>query len=144
MADFAEGRFLEVIDDSTAKAEVRKTVLCSGKIYWEIEKARQQIEDPSSIRLIRVEQLYPFPADVLKSILGENAKDVIWAQEEPQNAGAFTFVRDQLTAMGLQVHYIGRAAAASPATGSMKKHRHQQSTIIESVLSESVLESVFV
>ena len=142
MADFAEGRFLEAIDDSTAKAEARKRY-CVRKDLLEIEKARQQIEDPSSIRLIRVEQLYPFPADVLKSILGENAKDVIWAQEEPQNAGAFTFVRDQLTAMGLQVHYIGRAAA-SPATGSMKKHRHQQSTIIESVLSESVLESVFV
>ena len=62
-------------------------------------------------------------------------------QEEPQNAGAYTFVRDQLMAMGLTVHYVGRAAAASPATGSMKKHRSQQSAIIESVLSESELKS---
>ena len=145
LADFADGtRFQYVIPeiDTIADADqVRRVVICSGKVYYDLlqERRAKAIED---VAIVRLEQLYPFPENTLGRILSQykNA-DVVWCQEEPENMGAWTFVDRRIEAvlrhLDMKVRrpsYVGREAAASPATGLAKTHMAQQSRLVATVL----------
>jgi 2-oxoglutarate dehydrogenase E1 component len=125
-----------------ADDKVRRVVLCSGKVYFDLLKARQErkIKD---IALIRIEQLHPFPSPVLSEVLARyrNA-DVVWCQEEPQNMGAWTFVDRRLEQVLLnseniakRASYVGRPEAASPATGLLKRHLREQAKLVDEALT---------
>ncbi len=136
----SSGRFAEVLDDLTVKAErVRRVLLCSGKVYYDlIEKRTERKTD--DIAIVRLEQLYPFPEALLKQFFGryKAAKEWVWVQEESQNMGGWSFVEPRLRAMGLPVAYVGRDASASPATGSLKMHKHEQAELVEAALGAAV------
>ena len=121
--------------------KIRKVVICSGKIYFDLLDAREK-EKVDDVVLIRIEQLYPFPVRSLNKAIKpyvENAK-FIWCQEEPKNMGAWFSVRDyiQWTLDNLEVKkklkFIGRNPSASPATGYAKRHAKQQKEIIDKIL----------
>ena len=121
--------------------KIRKVVICSGKIYFDLLDAREKAKIDDVV-LIRIEQLYPFPVRSLASTIkpyAENAK-FIWCQEEPKNMGAWFSVRDyiQWTLDNLEVkkkiEFIGRNPSASPATGYAKRHAKQQKEIIDKIL----------
>jgi 2-oxoglutarate dehydrogenase E1 component len=129
--DFVKGSFQEVIDDSYADAKkVKKVLLCSGKIAVDLYR-EQQKQARKDIAIVRLEQLYPYPAKQLEKVLKKykNAK-VVWVQEEPKNMGAYSF---------MLMHYgpiecISRKASASPATGYNKIHNKEQEEIIQKAL----------
>ncbi|MCB0367360.1 MAG: 2-oxoglutarate dehydrogenase E1 component [Bdellovibrionales bacterium] len=147
MEDLEQGHFQEVLDDGsvTNLTDVEKVILCSGKLYYDLEKARE--ENPAlgkNTAIIRLEQLYPFPAIQLVPYLNGyiNLKRVIWAQEEPKNMGAWHTtsprLRELLDQLGLSkiaLEYVGRTERASPATGSPKAHQKEQSEIIQKCFS---------
>jgi len=121
--------------------KIKKVILCSGKIYFDLLEAREKIKK-DDIVLIRIEQLYPFPVKSLVKELKPYAKNAkfYWCQEEPKNMGAWFSVRDYiqwtLDTVGSnnnKISYIGRNPSASPATGYAKRHLVQQREIIEKV-----------
>jgi 2-oxoglutarate dehydrogenase E1 component len=138
---FTEGRFQYVIDDASIAdaSKVRRLVLVSGKLYYDLaqEKTREDVA------VVRVEQLYPYPRQAIRAILERypNVREVVWAQEEPKNQGAWSFIspflREDLRD-GQRLRYVGRPVAASPATGSLKVHQQGQVAIIEEALREPV------
>ena len=137
--------FLRVLPETerlTADAKIRRVVLCSGKLYYDLfeDRAKRGLDD---VAIIRVEQLYPWPKDTLKHQLARypNA-DVVWAQEEPANMGAWTFVDrrieyilGEIDIRGDRAIYCGRRSAASPATGLYKHHVGEQQWICEMALT---------
>jgi len=134
--DFIQGRFKNVIaEDFNAKGEKKHLVLLSGKIYYDLLK-EIKAKNISSLRLIRVEQLYPFPAAELKKIISsKEIKSLSWIQEEPKNMGAWTFIKPYLEeTFGQEAKYYGRPDSASPATGSSKRHSFEQQSLISDLL----------
>jgi 2-oxoglutarate dehydrogenase E1 component len=130
--EFTDGRFAEVLDDSASPERVKRVVLCSGKVYYDLAEHRDkhQIAD---VAIVRLEQFYPFPEEQLRSVLGRyrKARTWVWAQEESQNMGGWTFVEPRLRAMGCEAVYVGRDASASPATGSRHIHLREQGELVE-------------
>ena len=132
--------FHRVIGESEAIAAdnaVRRVVLCAGKVYFDLMKARANNGD-KRVAIVRLEQLYPFPFDALAKVLQRyrNA-EIVWCQEEPQNMGAWNFVDRRLEQVlgGLDVaakrpRFAGRAEAASPATGLFKRHVEEQAHLL--------------
>jgi 2-oxoglutarate dehydrogenase E1 component len=147
-ADFTgDSHFRRILSDLNppAEAETRRLVLCSGKVSYELMEARDQAGD-QGVEVLRIEQLYPFPSEPLVNRLRAMPKleDVIWAQEEPKNNGAWTFVRPLLESclaeagLGLlRPQYAGRDASASPATGLAKRHAAEQAALIAAALGHS-------
>ena len=122
---------------------INKVIMCSGKIYFDLLEAREKYKRRDVV-LLRIEQLYPFPAKSLVKSIKPYAKNAefIWCQEEPKNMGAWSHVRDYIQwtldfikANNKNVSYIGRAPAASPATGYAKRHLAQQKEILEKVFN---------
>jgi 2-oxoglutarate dehydrogenase E1 component len=122
-------------------SKIRKVILCSGKVYFDLLEAREKLKIDDVI-LYRIEQLYPFPAKTLVKELKPYAKSATfhWCQEEPKNMGAWFSVRDyiewtldNIKANNIQISYIGRSPDASPATGYAKRHISQQQEIIKKV-----------
>ena len=114
-------------------------MLCSGKVYYDLAEARKKLE-VRRVVIVRLEQLYPFPAVGLREILASypNAKELVWAQEEPQNMGGWTFVQDRLENIlsGCErPQYVGRSASASPATGSYSIHQKEQAELVSQALA---------
>ena len=144
--ELAKGNFETIIDDPEIAPEqqVRRVVFCTGKVYWDLnrERKRHWENEPESLRelaIVRVEQLYPFPHEEIKALLGRRSPaQVSWVQEEPKNMGAWDFVRPRFEAVGVDPAYIGRPGAASPATGSKKRHENEQKAIVDEVLYEKV------
>ena len=145
LADFAEGtRFRYIIpeiDEIAAPDKVRRVVLCSGKVYYDLLQERRA-KDIKDVAILRLEQYYPFPELTLGRLLAPyiNA-DVVWCQEEPENMGAWNFVdrriENVLMRLDMKVRrptFAGREAAASPATGLAKTHMAQQSRLVSTVL----------
>jgi 2-oxoglutarate dehydrogenase E1 component len=141
LAELAEGRFEPLIDDGGADpARVRRVVLCSGKVYFDLLKAREDAKG-EDVALLRVERLYPFPAAELQAALGRYSRqaEVVWCQEEPRNMGAWRFVRERfldgdVAAAGRVPRYAGRAASAAPAPGSLKVHLVEQEALVRDAL----------
>ncbi len=146
LADFGPGttfhRVLYDNDKLCEDEEVKRVVLCSGKVYYDLYEARahQGIRD---VYFLRLEQLFPFPRQALIEELGRfpNA-EIVWCQEEPQNMGAWTFVdrrlEDVLGEIGAKQsrpRYVGRTEAASPATGSLARHREEQAALVDEALT---------
>jgi 2-oxoglutarate dehydrogenase E1 component len=132
--EFTSGGFKEVIDDAWADApKVKKVFFCSGKIYFDLAE-RQQKDDRKDIALIRVEQLYPFPAKQLEELYKKYSRATwFWVQEEPQNMGAATFLQTNFKSINYGV--ISRQPSASTATGFAKVHAQEQAEIIDTVFS---------
>jgi 2-oxoglutarate dehydrogenase E1 component len=138
--DLATGGFQPVIDDvEIANAgAVRKVVLCSGKVYYDLMEARKQSGD-LSVAVVRLEQFYPFPLRGLRAVIEKyaSATQYAWVQEEPHNMGGWTFVRERLENLlsgSVELHYVGRTASASPATGSYSVHKTEQADLIAQAL----------
>ncbi len=131
----------EIASNLAPSDEIRRVVLCSGKVYYDLLQEREKL-GISDVALLRLEQLYPFPAETLSKALGAYPKAmVIWCQEEPMNMGAWTFVDRRLEEVlqGLDVladrpQYVGRKEAASPATGYLEKHIKQQQDLVQRAL----------
>jgi 2-oxoglutarate dehydrogenase E1 component len=143
LADFGTGtsfkRILAETDPLTDDIKVRRVILCSGKVYFDLvaERRKRKIDD---IAILRIEQLYPFPFSRLGVRLSQypNA-EVVWCQEEPENMGAWYFVdrRIERALSGLNARpiYIGRPEAASPATGSARTHVKEQADLVDRALT---------
>lgn len=135
--ELSNGSFNELLSDEAElnHSEVKRVIFCTGKVYYDLFKYRSdyQIQDTA---IIRIEQMYPFPdADVQDVLqLYSNATDIVWCQEEPKNMGAWTFIAPRMVEQlqsGQKLRYEGRAASASPATGSAKLHQIEQDGLIE-------------
>jgi 2-oxoglutarate dehydrogenase E1 component len=132
--------FHEVLDDASVKPDkVRRVLLCSGKVYYDLLEARTGRKF-DSVAIVRVEQLYPFPQMQLAEVFERYsaAREWVWVQEESQNMGAWTFVEPRLRSLGMAIEYVGRDASASPATGSLKVHKREQAELVEAALGASV------
>jgi 2-oxoglutarate dehydrogenase E1 component len=149
LEDLADGAFQKLIPDDTASAKkVRRVVLCSGKVYYDLlEQARKDgIDD---VALVRVEQLYPFPRPELVEELKRFARvsDVVWCQEEPQNQGAWYQIQHHLRAC-LQpkqsLHYAGRARSPSPACGHFSDHVEEQARLVADALTNELAGDIVV
>ncbi|OYY69523.1 2-oxoglutarate dehydrogenase subunit E1 [Sphingomonas sp. 28-63-12] len=152
-ADFqGESHFMRILSDPWAPADkdVKRLVLCTGKVAYDLMEARNAAGDKNT-SIVRLEQLYPFPGDPLTIRLKRmtNLETVVWAQEEPKNNGAWSFVEpfieESLANAGGAVarpRYAGRTAAASPATGLMKRHQTEQAALIADALGHSVREEI--
>lgn len=149
---FVNGSFQEVIADEMTKAtaaqkSVKRLILCSGKVYYDLlarreEMAKTDAKSAAEFALVRVEQLYPWPGHRLAPIFSSypNLEDVVWCQEEPKNMGAWFFVAPRLREMlqemlDVPVVYAGRDERASPATGSEKRHQEEQKGLVDSAFN---------
>jgi 2-oxoglutarate dehydrogenase E1 component len=137
-ADFASGRFQTVIGDPLAAREpqrVRRVLLSSGKVHYDLAEERERRGGSPEVALLRIEQLYPWDEAALRAALAPfgAARRVLWVQEEPENMGAWSFVRERLRAAlpsDLELGYAGRREAAAPAGGSMRMHRLRQAALV--------------
>jgi 2-oxoglutarate dehydrogenase E1 component len=140
LEELANGEFANVIDDvdKPNAGNVKRVVLCSGKVYFELLKQRRATNN-NDVAVIRVEQLYPFPVAEMESVVAKYAaaREVVWCQEEPQNQGAWYQIRHRLQALvgKRELLYAGRPPAAAPATGITKIHEAEQRGLIEAALS---------
>ncbi|WP_129842433.1 multifunctional oxoglutarate decarboxylase/oxoglutarate dehydrogenase thiamine pyrophosphate-binding subunit/dihydrolipoyllysine-residue succinyltransferase subunit [Streptomyces sp. RFCAC02] len=136
--EFTQGGFRPVIGDTTVDpAGVRRVVLCSGKVYYELAAEREKL-GRKDVALVRLERLYPLPADEVRAELARyaNAESVVWAQEEPANQGAWPFIAlnlvEQVDAAS-KLRRISRPASSSPAVGSAKRHQAEQQALADEV-----------
>ena len=140
VAELTEGGFEHVLPDPTVEdpTTVTRLVLCSGKIYYDIQ-AHERRDEASTVAVGRMELLYPFPAVALEGLIGRypNLTEVVWAQEEPRNMGGLTFVGPRLRGVvprKIPLSYAARPERASPAEGKAAKHaRHQAAVILEAL-----------
>ncbi|MBM3580063.1 MAG: 2-oxoglutarate dehydrogenase E1 component, partial [Alphaproteobacteria bacterium] len=129
--EFSDFDFRAVIGDPLVK-KARKVVLCSGKVYYDLIEARKN----DDVAIIRLEQLYPFPAkDVKAEIQKYGNPEIIWCQEEPRNMGAWKFVEELIEETIARPKYVGRISCASPATGYGSYHAREQKKLIDEALS---------
>jgi 2-oxoglutarate dehydrogenase E1 component len=145
LAELTRGTFRNLIDetDGLDAARVRRIVFCSGKVYYDLLEQRRA-DDVQDVAIVRLEQLYPFPAEDYAATLGRypNAHEIIWCQEEPQNQGAWYQIRhrlqDGLTARDALL-YAGRPGAAAPAVGIYQLHQEQQQKLVHAALHAAVV-----
>ena len=137
--EFLKGRFEEILGSPEVgpPGKMKRVILCSGKIYYDLLKYREE-KKIDSAAIIRVEQLYPLHEKKLKAMIKafpEKAQ-LVWCQEEPQNMGAWTFMEPRLRAMfGREIAYAGRDASASPAVGSLARHKREQACVVRDAFS---------
>jgi 2-oxoglutarate dehydrogenase E1 component len=137
LSEFTKGSFQTIIPDHKPLKgdKVKRVVACSGKVYYDLSKKREE-KGADDVAIIRVEQLYPFPHKAFATELKKypNATEVVWAQDEPQNQGAWFFVQHYIhenMLEGQKLGYSGRAASASPAVGYSHLHQEQQKALVE-------------
>jgi 2-oxoglutarate dehydrogenase E1 component len=140
LEELAGGGFKTMIDDvdELNASAVTRVVLCSGKVYFDLLKARRDAKI-NAVAIVRLEQMYPFPADEYEAILRkyQNAREIVWCQEEPQNQGGWYQIRHRLQApLGPkdELLYAGRGGAAAPATGISALHEQQQKNLVTAAL----------
>ena len=145
LEELATGQFQVVIPeiDAIEASKVQKIILCSGKVYYDLLSKRREIKK-EEIAIIRIEQLYPFPYDELIKALAvyDQAKEVIWCQEEPKNQGAWHIKRHCIQECLVQkqtLSYVGRSASAAPAVGYHALHEEQQIALVEEALGLRVI-----
>ena len=146
LSEFTHGAFQSLIDevDAIEPERVRRLVLCSGKVYYDLLEQRRA-DRLEEVAIARIEQLYPFPSEEYETVLRRypNAHEVVWCQEEPQNQGAWYQIRHRLQANLTHLDvllYAGRVGAAAPATGIHELHMHQQQTLVRTALEAAAAE----
>jgi 2-oxoglutarate dehydrogenase E1 component len=139
--DFTSGGFVPIIDDAEIAnpQSVERLVLCSGKVYYDLVEGRRQA-DLKNVAIVRMEQFYPFPQTRLREVLARysRARQLVWVQEEPKNMGGWSFVEQRLENLLPACErpiYVGRAASASPATGSYSIHQAEQAKLVAEALA---------
>ncbi|HKL19796.1 MAG TPA: 2-oxoglutarate dehydrogenase E1 component, partial [Halalkalibaculum sp.] len=139
--ELSDGRYQPMIEDHevTNKDEIKRLIFCSGKIYYDLYKQREDNEQ-NDIALVRMEQFYPFPNKDVSDVLEKygHVEDIVWCQEEPKNMGAWTFISPRISEQlkGKQkLQYVGRQASASPAAGQMKIHKAEQERLVNKALA---------
>ena len=141
LSELTNGSFNCIIGDDLPTEKIKRVVLCSGKVYYDLKKARDE-EDISDVALLRLEQLYPFPYFEVEELLKDysHVEEFIWAQEEPRNQGAWFSHRHRLERVLNKLNIensfkpISRPPAAAPAVGLMKLHLQQQQELVDNVL----------
>jgi 2-oxoglutarate dehydrogenase complex dehydrogenase (E1) component-like enzyme len=138
--DLSSNGFQPVIDDTRdQKTNVLRLVLCSGKVYYDIEGHQARAGSRDSVAVARIEQLYPFPAPAVAELIASYPwlREVVWAQEEPQNMGPWRSIRHRLeeAAGGIRLRYIGRPWRASPSEGYPTAHLIEQDRIARDALT---------
>ena len=139
LKDFTDKNFVEVLDDELAKVKkVTRLAFCSGKVYYDLIERREK-EAVDDIAFIRLEQLYPFPKKQVEAILAKysKVKEYLFVQEEPENMGPWRFVDKQLRHLNLK--YVGRDEAASPATGFAKRHAAEIEEMMITIFSKVLI-----
>jgi 2-oxoglutarate dehydrogenase E1 component len=141
--ELAEGSFQTVIDetDSLSAEAVKRVVLCSGKVFYDLRAARRE-RGITDIAIIRIEQMYPFPRVDLLEVMSryENVEDVVWLQEEPKNQGAWYAMQSRIRAVvhrhrvDVFLRYVGREPSASAAAGYSALHLREQDKFIDEAL----------
>jgi len=133
LSDMGSGSFQEVLDDPDNLKNGNRVLFCSGKIFYELLQKRREMKKRDT-DIVRMEQLYPFPERQLKNVIKKYRKagQHFWVQEEPENMGAWFFIRHRLEKLtGKPVGYIGRKTSASPATGFPNVYRKEQNAVIQ-------------
>lgn len=136
LVDFTDANFIEVLDDKLIEVKnVTRVAFCSGKIYYDLIERREK-EGINDIAFVRLEQLYPFPQKQVETLLKKytKAKEFLFVQEEPENMGPWRFVDKHLRNLNLK--YVGRDEAASPATGFAKRHNAENEQIMTTLFSK--------
>lgn len=142
LTELSEGEFKPVIEQLAVDAKkVQRIVICTGKIAIDIEEQINSANDYSWLQVLRLEQIYPFPVETLKTMFKqyENIKEIYWVQEEPKNMGAWYFVEpriNELAPQGVRVEYIGRRRRSSPAEGDPNVHKYNQAKILQEALTK--------
>ena len=147
-----ESHFMRILSDTNAPADkdVKRLILCSGKIAYDLMEARDASGDKNT-SIVRIEQLYPFPTEPLIVRLKRmtNLEELVWAQEEPRNAGSWSFVDPYLEECLIEANvgptrarYAGRRAAAATATGLAKRHQAEQAALVAEALGHNVREEI--
>ncbi|UCD52902.1 MAG: 2-oxoglutarate dehydrogenase E1 component [Phycisphaerales bacterium] len=141
LGELVQGRFQAVLDDSCDPGAVRRMLLCSGKVYYELVTRREETGRQDTA-LVRVEQLYPFPEQALTACLDryDNLEEVCWVQEEPKNGGAWTYMHERFRTHlpAIELHYHGRAESGSSATGAFKQYQKEQTQLITEAFEPAV------
>jgi 2-oxoglutarate dehydrogenase E1 component len=143
LEDDAYSKVNNLLELKTIDDKIKKVVICSGKIYYDLIEAREKFKN-DKVTFVRIEQLYPFPVKTLANVLKRYTKaKFIWCQEEPQNMGAWNTVRNYIDRTlkilnfgGKTVKFVGRKASSTTATGNFNKHLAQQNEILEKILKD--------
>jgi len=138
LLEMTTGSFHAVLDDPAQPEKPSRLLLCCGKIYYQLIQRRQEI-NATDMAIIRLEQLYPFPEERIKQVVKryKTIKNWVWVQEEPENMGAWQFIRPRLENIcGKPLKYIGRVAAASPASGFPSIYKQKQAAITDEAIGK--------
>jgi 2-oxoglutarate dehydrogenase E1 component len=140
LSDLTSGGFKEMLDDPIPPAHAKKIILCSGRIYYDIFEERSKLH-VNDVALLRIEQLYPLHEEKLKDLIEkyEGFREIIWAQEEPANMGAWEYIRPHLQNLlpkGKEIKYVGRSRSASTAVGSHILHKKELEAIMKVLFSQ--------
>jgi 2-oxoglutarate dehydrogenase E1 component len=139
VSEFTTGNgFREVLDDRVSPDAVTRVLVCSGKVYYDLAKRRDEL-GTQAVAILRLEQLYPWPEEQLSAALGRyrRAREWVWVQEESQNMGGWAFAEPRLRAMNFPFEYVGRDASASPATGSHHVHEREQKLLVDGAFAST-------
>ena len=146
LSEFSDGSHFQTViaelDEIAAPTDVKRVVLCSGKVYYDL-LAERRSRGTTDVAILRLEQIYPFPVLTLPKLLAPYANaEIVWCQEEPENMGAWRFVDRRLETVlsklggaGRRPIYVGRVEAASPATGLAKVHASEQAALVSRALT---------
>ena len=140
VSDFTNGGFKELIDDTSVNAkEVDTVIMVSGKFYYDIIEEKEKIEAGDNMAVVRLEQLYPLPAKQIEEIVAKYGTKVnyIWAQEEPENMGAWRFMQSRhrfWKSLGIELDVASRRRSASPASGSSKVSAIRHQAILDELM----------
>ena len=134
-------KFQPILTENSDSKKIKKVILCSGKIYYELIQDREE-KKLDNVTIIRLEEIYPFPSELLKKELQKyKLEEIIWCQEESKNMGAWFFIRDYIDEIfnelniNIKLKYAGRVASASPATGYASYHKEEQKKLIDEALA---------
>jgi 2-oxoglutarate dehydrogenase E1 component len=149
LEEFTNGHFQPVIPEVDASIEpcrVKRLLLCSGKVYYDLLEARRK-RNITEVAIIRIERLYPFPYDEVKTQTVNFAAthEIVWVQEEPENQGAWYHIKhclERCMHAGQHLKHLARASSASPAVGSSRRHMQQQQALVDCALEGQTLEMI--
>ena len=135
MDELENGLFEEILDDPTPPTNVKRLLICNGRIYYDLVQERERLNNQNTA-ILRIEQLFPLHTEKLKSILEKykGFEECFWVQDEPTNMGAWDFIRPHLRDLldrKIEPYYVGRARSASPAVGSFALHKRELTLILE-------------